>query len=219
MFGRIASSYDKLNRIMTFRQDLKWRKEAARKLGSNPEAIYLDLGAGTGDTLLEVRRNSPGSTVVGLDFTPEMIQLGRKRKDLRGALWVLADAHHLPFPPCSFQGTMSAFLMRNLPQVDPVFKEQHRVLCTDGRLICLEATPPQRSPLSYLVKLYMKYVIPFLGRLISRDSEAYTYLSISIAEFLDPDYLSQKIKAAGFRDVQFTRHMMGTIAIHQATKV
>jgi demethylmenaquinone methyltransferase/2-methoxy-6-polyprenyl-1,4-benzoquinol methylase len=218
MFGRIANSYDRLNRIMTFRQDPKWRKEAARKLGSNPKTFLLDLGSGTGDMLMELWKNSPESTIVGLDFTPEMIQIGKKRKGLKKIHWVIADALHLPFPASSFHGTISAFLMRNLSKVDPVVFEQHRVLCHDGRLVCLEATPPQRNPFYIFVKFYLTYIIPLLGRLISRDLEAYTYLSSSIAEFIDPHCFAQKIESAGFHDVQFARHMLGTIAIHEGTK-
>ncbi|OGO19296.1 MAG: hypothetical protein A2Z14_03640, partial [Chloroflexi bacterium RBG_16_48_8] len=171
MFARIAPSYDKLNRIMTFRQDLKWRKEAAQALALSPESTLLDLGSGTGGMLVEVLQNYPESTIVGVDFTPEMIRFGRSRKDLKGVLWVIADVHNLPFPPAVFHGTISAFLMRNLPEVGATFQEQYRVLCNGGRLVCLETAPPPRNALHVLTNLYLTRVIPLLGGLISRDVE------------------------------------------------
>lgn len=218
MFAQIATTYDKLNRMMTFRQDLKWREEAANSLDLNPKAIILDLGSGTGDMLLALIKTYPHSTVIGVDFTPEMIQLGRTRKELEKALWVIADANHLPFSHSSFNGTTSAFLMRNLPEVDPVFKEQHRILRDDGKMVCLETTPPKKKPINLFPKLFLNFVIPFLDRLVSRDLKAYSYLAISTSEFIEPEDLAQKLHSAGYCNIQFVQRMMGTIAIHKATK-
>lgn len=218
MFAQIALTYDKFNRMMTFRQDLKWRKEAADSLDLNPKATILDIGSGTGDMLLAVIKAYPESTVIGIDFTPEMIQLGCTRKDLEKALWVIADANHLPFSHSSFNGTISAFLMRNLPEVDPVLKEQHRILSEDGKMVCLETTPPKKKPLNLLPKLFLNFVIPFLDRLVLRDLKAYSYLAISTSEFIQPEDLAKKMDAAGYCNIQFVRRMIGAIAIHKATK-
>jgi len=218
MFARISRSYDKLNRIMTFGQYLKWRKEAVRRLTLPPESIILDLGSGTGDLLAQVLRNYPKSTIVGVDFTPEMIQLARNRSDLQRVLWVIADVHDLPFRPSIFNGTISAFLMRNLPKVGPAFQEQYRVLRDSGRLVCLETSPLPKKAWYFLPYLYITQIIPLLGRLISRDEEAYSYLSHSMIGFVKPEELSKELITIGFSEVEFIQRMFHSIAIHTARK-
>jgi demethylmenaquinone methyltransferase/2-methoxy-6-polyprenyl-1,4-benzoquinol methylase len=218
MFARIAPSYDKLNRIMTFGQDHKWRDEAAQALALSSDAIILDLGSGTGDMISEILRHYPEATVVGIDFTTEMIQIGRSRKELDGVLWIIADVQSLPFAQSTFDGAISAFLMRNLVEVTPTIAEQYRVLREGGRLVCLETTPPQRNPLYHLTSFYLNRVIPLLGAIFSRDMEAYTYLSISTANFITPENLAMKLISIGFHQVSFVTRMFGMIATHIATK-
>jgi demethylmenaquinone methyltransferase/2-methoxy-6-polyprenyl-1,4-benzoquinol methylase len=218
MFMRIAPSYDRLNRIMTFGQDRKWRNEAARALAVTSGAIILDLGSGTGDMIFEILRNYPKVTVVGIDFTSEMVQIGLSRMKSNRASWIIADVQSLPFPRSTFDGTISAFLMRNLTSVGPALKEQYRVLRDGGRLVCLDTSPPPRNLLYFLTYFYLNRVIPFMGGLISHDMDAYSYLAISTANFLTPDELAEEIRTNGFCDVRFVRRMFGTIAIHIAEK-
>jgi demethylmenaquinone methyltransferase/2-methoxy-6-polyprenyl-1,4-benzoquinol methylase len=219
MFARIVRSYDKLNRMMTFGQDIKWRKEAAQILSLSSDAVVLDLGSGTGDMLLEVLRQFPKSTVIGVDITPEMVQIGRKREGLETVLWVIANVQALPFAPSTFNGTISAFLMRNVAEVHPVFEEQHRVLCDQGRLVCLETSPPRRNPLHFLINLYLTKFIPILGGIIARDADAYAYLASSTVNFFTPEELSEKLASIGFVEVNFIQRMFGVIAIHSARKI
>jgi demethylmenaquinone methyltransferase/2-methoxy-6-polyprenyl-1,4-benzoquinol methylase len=218
MFARIAPSYDKLNRIMTFGQDLKWRKEAAQALALSPDAAILDLGSGTGDMLFEILQHYPEATVVGTDFTTAMVQIGRNRKELDGVSWIIADAQSLPFAQSTFDGTISAFLMRNLDEITPTILEQYRVLREEGRLVCLETSPPQRNPLHHITSFYLNNIIPLLGAIFSRDMEAYTYLSVSTANFITPENLANKLTSIGFRQVHFVMRMFGMIAIHIAKK-
>jgi len=218
MFGRISKTYDRLNRMMTFGQDLKWRKEAVAVLGSEIPAIILDLGAGTGDMTFEVLRQCSDAFVIGLDLTPEMLLLARARESGKDAQWVIADVHNLPFPPHTFSATISGFLLRNLPEIDPVLLEQHRVLRKNGVFVCLETSPAKRGLLRTLIYLYIHRVITFLGRMISKDPEAYSYLAVSTTEFLSAEKLAQKLRLTGFHEVGFVRRMLGTIAIHSAHK-
>ncbi|HEY71463.1 MAG TPA: class I SAM-dependent methyltransferase, partial [Anaerolineae bacterium] len=118
LFGRIASRYDLLNRLMTFGQDLRWRRQAVRKLTLDTSPRILDVGAGTGDLCRAILQRQPEAAVIALDFTPEMIALGRIRTDVDRVHWVLADAHHLPFATRTFDGAVSGFLFRNL--IDPM---------------------------------------------------------------------------------------------------
>ncbi len=197
---------------------MKWRKEAIQALELPIGATVLDLGSGTGDMLFEILQHYPSSTVVGVDFTPEMVQIGRRRKGLERVLWVIADVQNLPFPHSTFNGTSSAFLMRNLFDVNPAFKEQNRVLCDEGRLVCLETTPPPKKPLNLLKHFYLKLVIPIWGGLISKDLDAYAYLADSTIKFLTPEKLAERIISSGFCEVRFIRRMFGMVAIHIARK-
>ena len=218
MFARIAQSYNMLNRIMTFGQDMKWRKEAVQALDVPPDGRILDLGSGTGDVLYEALQTYPQSTAVGVDITLEMVQIGRRRKELDRALWVIADVQNLPFAPSIFNGTISAFLIRNVSEVCPTLKEQLRVLCDGGKLVCLETTPASKSPLSFFTSLYLKRIIPILGRLIAQDMDAYTYLADSTTDFIPAERLVEKLISIGFLEVNFIRRMFGMVAIHTAKK-
>jgi demethylmenaquinone methyltransferase/2-methoxy-6-polyprenyl-1,4-benzoquinol methylase len=203
---------------MTFGQDQKWRNEAAQALALHSDAIILDLGSGTGDMIFEILQNYPEATVVGTDFTIEMVQIGRNREELDGVSWIIADVQSLPFAQSTFDGTTSAFLMRNLDKITPTIAEQYRVLHEDGRLVCLETTPPKRNPLYHLTSFYLNRVIPLLGAIFSRDKEAYTYLSVSTANFIPPEKVSERFSAIGFSQVSFVPRMFGMIAIHTAKK-
>jgi demethylmenaquinone methyltransferase/2-methoxy-6-polyprenyl-1,4-benzoquinol methylase len=219
MFARIAPSYDRLNRIMTFGQDMKWRKEAAQMLSLSTDAVVLDLGSGSGDMLLEVLQQYPKSTVIGMDITPEMVQISRNREGLKSALWVIANVQSLPFASSTFDGTISAFLMRNLEDVGPAFEEQYRILRDAGRLVCLETSPPKRNPLHFLVGLYLTKFIPILGGIFARNKDAYAYLASSTVSFLSPEHLVGKLVSTGFAEVRFIQRMFGVIAIHTARKI
>jgi demethylmenaquinone methyltransferase/2-methoxy-6-polyprenyl-1,4-benzoquinol methylase len=218
MFARLAETYDAINRVMTFWQDLKWRRESVAMLGTDSKELLLDLGTGTGDMLFEIQRQFPQAMAVGVDFTPEMITLARNRQKNKNAYWVIADVHHLPFPHLTFHGTLSAFLLRNLPHVQPVIQEQYRVLQNGGVMVCLETSPPPPGPLQPILKRYFDHIIPIIGKWLAKDPEAYTYLSRSIEKFLEPDQLAHRFQSEGFQDVKYVRRMMGTIAIHRGEK-
>ncbi|NIM96170.1 MAG: ubiquinone/menaquinone biosynthesis methyltransferase [Anaerolineales bacterium] len=218
MFGRIARRYDLLNRVMTFGQDRSWRRHSIDLLSPPEAAKILDLGSGTGDMSIEIRKQFPESMVVAVDFTPEMMSYGRKRNGGETILWVVADVHNLPFSPESFHGVTSGFLMRNVPDVNPVLGEQNRVLKSGGQCICLDTTPPRRSLLSPILDFHLNSVIPRMGSLLAGDMEAYQYLPSTTEGFLPAEILAQRMVSAGFTKVRFTRLMLGTIAIHWGCK-
>jgi demethylmenaquinone methyltransferase / 2-methoxy-6-polyprenyl-1,4-benzoquinol methylase len=217
MFGRIAPHYDLLNRLMTFGQDLHWRRETIACLDVQKNSRVLDNGCGTGDLALEISIKYPSSRVFASDLTPEMLALARCRSGSEKISWIIADAAHLPFASGAFQGVVSGYLLRNVPDVPTVLDEQERILEPGGRLAALDTTPP-RGPASFLVKIYLRWIIPFLGRLISGDSEAYSYLPQSTEQFLTAEKLAERLNSAGFQDVSFVRRMFGSMAIHRASK-
>lgn len=219
MFAGIAHRYDLLNRLMTFGRDVHWRRETVGLLDIRPGAWVLDLGSGTGDLALEIASQHPGSRVVAADFTPEMLDLGRKRDRTDRIQWVIADALALPFASRTFQGCVSGFLMRNVSDPDRALAEQRRVLQPGadrdkaGRIAILETTPP-RGWMAPLIALHLRIVIPMLGALISGQRDAYRYLPATTQAFLTAEDLARRMREAGFDAVSFVRKMFGTIAIH-----
>jgi demethylmenaquinone methyltransferase/2-methoxy-6-polyprenyl-1,4-benzoquinol methylase len=214
MFGRIAPHYDLLNRWMTFGLDRGWRAELVRRLDLPPAPRVLDLGAGTGDLAFEVLKRRPAARVIALDFTPEMMTLGRRRPGGERVQWVVADAARLPFSGRTFDSAVSGFLLRNVPDIDRALSEERRVLKSGGRVASLDTTPPPRSWLRPLITFHLHIVIPLLGRILAGESEAYTYLPQSTERFVDAGSLAARMTAAGFHGVEFARRMLGTVALH-----
>lgn len=219
MFARIAVRYDLLNRLMTFGQDKGWRRETIRRAEPPPGAVILDLGAGTGDLAFEALRQAPRARVVAVDFTPEMMSIGRSRPQGDGLDWLVADALHLPFAGESFDVAVSGFLLRNVADIDQALAEQHRVLRAGGRLVSLDTTPSRPGPLHFLVELHLRRIIPLLGRLVAGEAEAYNYLLESTEGFLPAEALAERISCAGFHEIGFARRMLGSIAIHWGKKL
>jgi demethylmenaquinone methyltransferase / 2-methoxy-6-polyprenyl-1,4-benzoquinol methylase len=218
MFGRVASRYDLLNRLMTFGLDRTWRVELVHRLDLPAAPGVLDLGTGTGDLAFEVLKRQPAAHVVAVDFTPEMMRIGRRRAGAERMQWVVADAARLPFATSAFDAAVSGFLLRNVPEADAVLSEERRILRPGGRVGSLDTTPPARSWLHPLLTFHLHVVIPLLGRIFASDPEAYTYLPQSTERFTEAGALAARMSEAGFRDVTFARRMLGTIALHWGTR-
>ncbi len=218
MFGRIAGRYDLLNRLMTFGRDRAWRDEAIRHLQVKPGQRILDAGSGTGDLALQLLEKHPAAQVIAADLTPEMVAVGKKRPGGELVLWVIADAQNLPFPPAAFKGVISGYLLRNVPDVNAALAEQYRVLAAPGRMVSLDTTPPQHNILLPFIRFYLKHIIPLLGKLVAGDSEAYTYLPETTAQFLSAEALAERLETAGFQVEGFARRMFGSMAIHWSHK-
>ncbi len=174
MFGRIASRYDLMNRLMTFGQDVYWRREAVRRLEIPASAVVLDAGAGTGDIAFQIMHDRKDVRVIASDLTPEMVEVGRRRPEAQRILCVVADAQYLPFAHGVFAGVVSGYLLRNVPDLNRTLTEQARVLHLGGRMVALDTTPPRRNLLRPFLLCYLQVIIPLLGRIIAGDAEAYT---------------------------------------------
>ena len=218
MFTRIAHRYDRMNRLMTAGQDVRWRREVIQRAGLPSNGYLLDLGAGTGDLAREALRQHPASRAVAADFTLEMMRMGRRRLETAHLVWSAADALQLPYPQDTFDAIVSGFLLRNVSDIRQALREQYRLLKPGGRVVSLDTTRPPANLLSPVINLYLHVVIPTLGELVTGDSDAYKYLPDSTEAFLGAEQLASRMIAAGFREVGFRRVMFGTVAIHWGTK-
>jgi demethylmenaquinone methyltransferase/2-methoxy-6-polyprenyl-1,4-benzoquinol methylase len=216
LFTRIASRYDLMNRLMTFGQDQRWRRDVIRCAALAPDARLLDLGTGTGDLACTALREFSSVRVTAVDFTIEMLRRARRR-DARPA-WLSADAACLPFPGQTFAAAVSGFLLRNVPDVAAVLREQFRLLQPGGRIVILDTTRPQPGIFAPLVWLHLHIIIPLLAWLVARRDADYQYLRLSTESFLPAEALALHLQAVGFREVGFRRLMFGTVAIHWGVK-
>lgn len=218
MFGRVAERYNLMNRLMTLGQDMKWRRFVVEKAALKPGDRLLDLATGTGDVAFEALRQVGQLWVVGADFSLPMMLVGRREPLGDAVRWLGADALQLPFPDATFDAVTQGYLIRNVIDIPRAFAEQMRVLKPGGRVVVLDNSPPKRNLLRPFIQFYLRYVIPFLGRVISSHPEAYQYLPESTQAFKTPEELVRLMEAAGFRDVRYRTFMFGTMAVHWGYK-
>jgi demethylmenaquinone methyltransferase/2-methoxy-6-polyprenyl-1,4-benzoquinol methylase len=219
IFTAIAPTYDRLNRIISFRFDQGWRRFAVSRLGweREPEGIYLDLCAGTldfGATLA----GRPGfrGRIVGADFVRAMLEQGREKSARLDP--VAADALDLPFPDRSFDGAMVGWGVRNLVDLDSGLAEAARVLKPGARLVILEMSIPQQRLVRTVFQFYFRRIMPWIGRWISKHTTAYSWLPESARVFPPPAELARRMEAQGFADVGYKLFVGGVCAMHVGTK-
>ena len=218
MFARIAGRYDLMNRLMTFGQDVRWRRAVIRQAQLPRSGRLLDIATGTGDIAWEAVRQQPDIQAVAGDFTLEMMQAGQAYPERQVLQWVAADTLVLPFADDTFDAVTSGFLMRNVVDVAGAFAEQMRVTRPGGRVVVLESSPPKENLLRPLIRLHLNTVIPTLGRLITGEREAYRYLPDTTQQFRTPEDLAQIMRDTGLVDVDYRLFMFGTIAVHAGRK-
>ncbi len=218
MFARVAERYDLMNRLMTFGQDLRWRRYVIWLANLPMGGRLLDIATGTGDIAEEGLRQVPGLRSVGGDFTIEMMQAGKRQPGRESIRWTAADTLALPFPDDTFDAVTSGFLMRNVIDVPGAFREQFRVTRPGGRVVVLESSPPKDNLLKPFILLHLNVIIPMMGRLITGAADAYRYLPDSTQGFQGPDELAETMRATGFVDVGYRLFMFGTIGVHVGTK-
>jgi demethylmenaquinone methyltransferase/2-methoxy-6-polyprenyl-1,4-benzoquinol methylase len=194
MFDAIAPRYDLVNRIMTFRMDVRWRRRTVRALTLGPRATVLDLACGTGDLCDELTR--AGHVPVGVDLSFGMLASAHTTAPL-----VQADALRLSMPDASVDGATCGFALRNFVALEPFLASLARVVRPDGRIALLEVATPTNRLLRWGHSVYFGHVVPLIGALLS-DGAAYRYLPKSVAYLPDTAELLEMVRAAGFKDVR-----------------
>ncbi len=215
MFAAIAPTYDRLNRVISLSLDQRWRRRAVQSLGwdARPDGTYLDLCAGTLDFAATLSR-APGfrGRIIGADFVTEMLQLGRNKAPRIAP--VTADAVTLPFPNAMFDGATVGWGLRNLADLDTGLREVARVLRPGARLVVLEMSDPPFAPYRALYHFYFRRVLPWIGRLVSKHRNAYSWLPESARFFPGPAALAERLRQDGFTDVRYELLMGGACAMH-----
>src|SRR5579875_637618 len=222
LFGRIAHIYDLMNRLMSFGLDRYWRARAARYLALGTGQLWLALGTGTADLAIAViRRSGPGTRMIGMDITPEMLEVGRKklaRLGLEDRIELrIGDAEHIDLPDNSVDGCCSAFTVRNLTSIRQGFKEMLRVVRPGSRVVCLEISHPPGKIFGSLFYFYFYKLAPLFGTILGKAFEEYNYLPNSLTTFPDAPTLQHIMEEAGWHDVRFYRLSRGIVAIHVGT--
>ena len=220
MFDRIAPTYDKLNHLMSLGIDRRWRRAAVDALGQYKPKEILDIATGTGDFALLLAKRIMPQHIVGADISEGMMAIGREKVEKEGLQHTISFRHEdcmqLTFPDGSFDAVTSAYGVRNFQDLDKGLREMRRVLRPGGHLLIVELTPPPRFPMKQLFWLYAHVVMPLLGRLISHDDSAYTYLPASMEAFPQPEQMEGILRSAGFSDVQWRRFTFGINTMYLA---
>ena len=222
MFDNIAPAYDQLNHTLSWGIDKSWRKRAINWLKPFQPQRMMDVATGTGDFAIQACRVLNPKELIGTDISEGMMNVGRQKvKDagLEGRIsFAKEDCTALTFPDNRFDAITVAFGVRNFEDLDKGLREIHRVLDDNGKLVILELSEPDWFPMKQLYALYSKVVIPTLGKLLSKDRSAYTYLPQSIKAFPQGEVMKEIILKAGFSEAHFKRLTLGICTLYTATK-
>lgn len=222
MFDNIASTYDTLNHRLSWNIDKSWRKKAIRRLAPFSPKTILDIATGTGDFAIMSAKMLLPKTLIGADISDKMMEIGRQKVKEEGLDSIISfqkeDCLNLTFPSNTFDAVTAAFGIRNFQDLEKGLGEMYRVLKKGGHLCIIELTTPISFPMKQLFKIYSKVVLPFYGRLISKDSSAYDYLNKTIAAFPQGETMMKILQKAGFAKTSFKRLTFGICTMYIAEK-
>lgn len=223
MFDSIAPAYDFMNRMMTLGIDKLWRRRAVKMLRRYPHADILDVATGTGDLALLLARSLHPDSVTGIDLSEGMLSLARRKaaeaSDINARLdFRTGDCLNLDLPDESFDMVTVAYGVRNFERLPDGYREMHRVLRPGGTLCVIELSTPESPLVKPLYHLYTRHIIPLVGRMVSRDVRAYTYLPESIAAVPQGQRMLSIMSDAGFTDTRHIPLTFGVCTIYIARK-
>ena len=222
MFDQIASTYDRINRVLSFGMDRSWRRKVSKSLPLKKNLRILDLATGTGDQLISLFEHGASiQKVSGIDLSKEMLFLAKEKisqKSYQDKVELLsADAQKLPFPDNTFDAATFSFGIRNVPNPLQSLKEIYRTLKPQGKCLILEfSLPPQPIKTPYL--LYLRHILPRIGRLLSKSKSAYTYLNQTIETFPSGSAFATLMKQASFHKITLHPMTLGSVTLYIGTK-
>ena len=221
MFDTISGNYDRLNRVISFGIDVKWRKKVLKIVANkNPETI-LDIATGTGDLAILMTKTN-AKKIIGLDISAGMLDVGRtKINELKlnhKIDMVLGDSESMPFEDNAFDAITVAFGVRNFETLEKGLSEILRVLKPNGIFVILETSVPEKTPFKQGYTFYTKNILPLIGKIFSKDNNAYGYLQESAANFPYGEALNNILRKIGFIDIAAMPQTFGVATIYSASK-
>ena len=221
MFDNIAGNYDFLNHFLSLGIDIFWRKRLVRKLQKQKPQNILDVATGTADLAIAMMKIKPFN-VVGIDISNGMLEVGRKKikqQDLEKTIQLQqADSEDLPFEDATFDAVTVSFGARNFENLQKGLSEMARVLKPGGKIYILEFSKPTLFPFKQLYDFYFKFVLPLIGKLLSKDNAAYSYLPESVKAFPHGKELNSIIENCGYTNAKNHPLTMGIAYIYTAQK-
>ncbi len=222
MFNNIAPTYDKLNHRLSWNIDKGWRKKAIHSLKPFEPKVLLDIATGTGDFAILAAQMLHPDKLIGADISEGMMAIGREKVKTAGLQQIISfekeDCTNLSYPEATFDAVIAAFGIRNFANLDKGLAEMCRVLKPGGHLSIVELTSPVSFPMKQLFHIYSHTVLPIYGRLISKDTSAYSYLTKTIEAFPQGELMVRILKDAGFKQAEFKRLTFGICTMYFATK-
>ena len=223
LFDRIASTYDGLNHGLSLNIDRLWRKQTVKRM---PVAEHvLDVAIGTADLTIAMLRSGKAQRVTGIDLSDKMMAIGKQKVDQlpitnhqSPITFIHGNAQEMPFDEASFDGVTCAFGCRNFSDLDAGLGEMYRVLKPGGQVTILEFSYPSNPLVRALYDLYFSHILPAIGRIVSRDKTAYTYLNKSVKGFCWGETFVQHLQQAGFKEAQYKTLSFGIATIYTAKK-
>ena len=223
LFDRIAGTYDGLNHGLSLNIDKRWRRKTVQCMPVTEHV--LDVAIGTADLTIEMVKRGKANRVTGLDLSDKMMEIGKSKverlkwKGEKGKVeFVHGNAQAMPFGDNTFDGVTCAYGCRNFQNLDEGLREMYRVLKPGGQVTILEFSYPKNPVVRFFYDLYFTHILPFVGRIISRDKTAYTYLNKSVKNFCWGEDFVQHLLEAGFKEGTFKPLTLGITTIYIAHK-
>ncbi len=222
MFDNIAPYYDFLNRLLSLRMDVLWRRKAIGMIKNKEAETILDVATGTADLTVEINKQLSPKQIIGMDLSNEMLEVGRKKIAKKGLDNLIrldqGDSENLQYEDGTFDVATAAFGVRNFEDLSAGLKEINRVLKKNGQIVVLEFSRPTIFPFKQLFNLYFKYVLPLIGKVTSKDPKAYQYLYESVQAFPDGEDFLDVLKETGFNSNQCKKLSLGICSIYTGFK-
>lgn len=222
MFDNISAKYDFLNHLLSAGIDKKWRKAAIESLRPYAPQEMLDVATGTGDFAIESAQRLCPRSLLGIDISEGMMAVGKKKVQEAGLEGIIhfakEDCLSLSFADNSFDAVTVAYGVRNFADLEKGLSEMLRVLRPKGRLVIVELTAPAKAPMKQIFQMYAKWVMPTLGKMISKDTAAYAYLPATMEVFPQGERMKEILEKVGYREVEFERFTFGLSTLYTACK-
>ena len=230
MFDNIALTYDCLNHVLSLGIDKWWRCSAIKKIkaltsltANHSPLTVLDIATGTGDLAIKAFKELQPHEVIGCDISDEMMRIGRQKVEKLGLAdhirFVHEDCEQLSFADGQFDVVMSAFALRNFEHLDRCLQEMHRVLRPGGCVVIIDLCAPRRFPMRQVFALYQRIIMPVVGKLMSKDKSAYTYLPNTMAAVKQGEEMAAQFREAGFQDVGFEYLAFGMCCMYWGKRI